>query len=89
MAAIVNVDGQLKLGTAAVPSLRPGEVLIRVDYAGVNRPDVSQRKGLYPAPPGASEILGLEVSGTIAALSPQSSEQHSVGDQVFSRYQAV
>src|SRR5512133_3584039 len=52
---------------AALPELRPGEVLIEVAYAGVNRPDVLQRAGLYPPPPGASPILGLEVAGTIAA----------------------
>jgi NADPH2:quinone reductase len=50
-----------------VPRPGPGEVLIRVRGAGVNRPDVIQRMGLYPPPPGASPILGLEVSGTVAA----------------------
>src|SRR4051812_14120010 len=51
--------------TTDVP--RPGadEVLIRVQAAGVNRPDVAQRKGLYPPPPGASPIIGLEVAGEI------------------------
>lgn len=51
-----------------VPEARPGEVLIKVSHAGVNRPDVVQRRGLYPPPPGASPILGLEVSGSVAAL---------------------
>lgn len=51
-----------------VPRPGPGEVLIRVAAAGVNRPDVMQRKGLYPPPPGASNLPGLEVSGTIVAL---------------------
>jgi putative PIG3 family NAD(P)H quinone oxidoreductase len=50
------------------PEPAAGEVLIRVAAAGVNRPDVLQRLGHYPAPPGASEILGLEVAGTIEAL---------------------
>ena len=45
-----------------------GEVLLKVAYAGVNRPDVIQRKGLYPAPPGASDLPGLEVSGTVVAM---------------------
>jgi NADPH:quinone reductase len=45
-----------------------GEVLLKVAYAGVNRPDVIQRKGLYPAPPGASDLPGLEVSGIIVAV---------------------
>lgn len=51
-----------------VPVAGPGEVLIRVAAAGVNRPDVLQRKGQYPMPPGAPTILGLEVAGTIVAL---------------------
>jgi len=49
-----------------VPRPGPGEVLIRVEAAGVNRPDVMQRLGFYPPPPGAPTILGLEVAGTIA-----------------------
>jgi putative PIG3 family NAD(P)H quinone oxidoreductase len=51
-----------------VPRPGPGEVLIRVEAAGVNRPDILQRRGLYPAPPGAPTILGLEAAGTIVAL---------------------
>lgn len=51
-----------------VPSPQAGEVLIKVAAAGVNRPDVLQRMGLYPMPPGAPSILGLEVAGTIVAL---------------------
>ncbi len=50
-----------------VPRPGPGEVLIEVAAAGVNRPDIMQRRGLYPPPPGAPTILGLEVAGTIAA----------------------
>lgn len=50
-----------------VPSVGPGEVLIRVRAAGVNRPDVLQRLGLYPMPPGAPSILGLEVAGEVLA----------------------
>lgn len=52
----------------AVPVPAPGEVLIRVAAAGVNRPDVLQRMGLYPPPPGASDLPGLEVAGTIVAV---------------------
>ena len=48
------------------PELRDGEVIIRVDAAGVNRPDIMQRLGKYPPPPGASDVPGLEVAGTIA-----------------------
>ena len=51
-----------------VPDPGSGEVLIRVHSAGVNRPDVMQRQGLYPPPPGASPILGLEVAGEVAAI---------------------
>jgi NADPH2:quinone reductase len=50
-----------------VPQARAGEVLVRVEAAGVNRPDVMQRRGLYPPPPGAPSIPGLEIAGTIAA----------------------
>ena len=50
-----------------VPRPGPGEVLIRVEAAGINRPDVMQRLGLYPPPPGAPTILGLEVAGTVVA----------------------
>ena len=52
----------------AVPDPGPGEVLIEVKAAGVNRPDVLQRQGLYPPPKGASDLLGLEVAGHVAAL---------------------
>ena len=58
----------LRLATRAVPAPGAGEVLIRVHAAGVNGPDMMQRKGLYPAPAGASDLLGLEVSGEIVAL---------------------
>lgn len=60
----------LKPGERPVPVPGPGEVLIRVAAAGVNRPDVEQRKGTYPPPPGASDIPGLEIAGTVAALGP-------------------
>ena len=55
-------------GTRAVPAPKPGQVLLRVAAAGVNGPDIMQRKGLYPPPPGASDLLGLEVSGEVVAL---------------------
>jgi len=51
-----------------VPEPAPGQILIRVRAAGVNRPDVLQRQGAYPPPPGASDLPGLEVSGEVAAL---------------------
>ncbi|MGE5442873.1 MAG: NAD(P)H-quinone oxidoreductase [Bacteroidota bacterium] len=58
----------LKPATRPTPAPGPGEVLIEVAAAGINGPDVYQRKGLYPAPPGVTDIPGLEVSGTIVAL---------------------
>ncbi len=58
----------MRLEEAPVPPAGPGEVLIRVRAAGVNRPDVQQRLGRYPPPPGASPVLGLEVAGSIAAV---------------------
>src|SRR5689334_19937602 len=54
--------------TRAVPSPGPGEVLIRIHAAGVNGPDVFQRKGLYDPPPGASDIPGLEIAGDVVAV---------------------
>ena len=54
----------LVAGQRPVPAPAAGEVLIEVAFAGVNRPDVLQRKGGYAPPPGASDIPGLEVSGT-------------------------
>ena len=62
----------LRPETVSVPQCGPGDVLIRVAFAGVNRPDCIQRAGNYPAPPGASPILGLEVAGEVV----------SVGDEV-------
>jgi len=58
----------LQLGSRALPTLKPGELLIQVAAAGINRPDVEQRKGAYPPPPGASDIPGLEVAGTVVAM---------------------
>ena len=58
----------LKAVQRPLPLPRPGEVLIKVAAAGINRPDLLQRQGAYPAPPGASDLPGLEVAGTIAAL---------------------
>jgi putative PIG3 family NAD(P)H quinone oxidoreductase len=57
----------LEVARGPVPRPGAGEVLIKVAYAGVNRPDVMQRRGLYPPPPGASPIIGLEIAGQIAA----------------------
>ena len=71
----------LKSVARAVPAPKAGEVLIKVAAAGVNGPDMMQRKGLYPAPPGASDLLGLEVSGEIVALG-DGVARWKTGDQV-------
>src|SRR5690606_23665956 len=71
----------MKLADMPRPTLRDGEVLIEVAYAGVNRPDVAQRAGSYPPPADASPVLGLEVAGRIAELGPGVTEWQ-VGDEV-------
>ena len=71
----------LVLATGPVPRPATGEVLIRVAAAGINRPDILQRTGNYPPPPGASPILGLEVSGTVVALGAEVTGWHE-GDAV-------
>jgi NADPH2:quinone reductase len=72
---------QLKLAQRPVPAPKEGEVLVRVAAAGVNRPDVMQRQGRYPPPPGASDLPGLEIAGEIAALGPKVSGL-AIGDAV-------
>jgi NADPH:quinone reductase len=71
----------LKCVERPVPQAGPGEVLIRVAAAGVNRPDVMQRKGLYPPPPGAPTIPGLEVAGEIVVLG-EGVERDMIGQPV-------
>lgn len=70
-------------GEAPDPVLQEGEVLVEVVAAGVNRADVQQRRGFYPPPPGASELIGLEVSGRITELGPGTEGAGwQVGDEV-------
>jgi len=69
------------LARGRVPDIAPGEILIRVEAFGVNRPDILQRKGDYPPPAGASPILGLEVAGEVVALG-ESAASFSIGDKV-------
>jgi NADPH2:quinone reductase len=71
----------LKPAQRPVPQPGDGEVLVRVSHAGVNRPDVQQRLGGYPPPPGASDIPGLEIAGTIVALGSNAGDW-KVGDEV-------
>jgi NADPH2:quinone reductase len=69
--------------TRPVPTPSPGEILIKVIAAGVNRPDVAQRSGSYPPPPGASDLPGLEVAGEVVAVGPGVT-RHKLGDKVMS-----
>jgi NADPH2:quinone reductase len=82
---IATPGGPEQLKTAVRPVPKPGddEVLIRVEAAGVNRPDVMQRQGRYPPPPGASDLPGMEIAGEVVALGPKVSGV-SLGDKVTS-----
>jgi NADPH2:quinone reductase len=71
----------LEIFAGSLPSVRPGEVLIHVKAAGINRPDIAQRAGTYPPPADASLILGLEVAGEIAAVG-EGVEDWNLGDRV-------
>lgn len=71
----------LALEDIPIPVPKNNEVLIKVAAAGINRPDIMQRKGMYPPPPGASEILGLEIAGTIVETGNKVTE-HNSGDKV-------
>ena len=68
--------------TLPVPAPGPGQLLVKVAAAGVNRPDVMQRLGLYPAPKGHSEIPGLEIAGTVAAAG-EGTGRFKVGDTIM------
>jgi NADPH2:quinone reductase len=69
--------------TRPVPAPGPNEILIKVMAAGVNRPDVAQRSGAYPPPPGASDLPGLEIAGEVVALGG-GANKHKIGDRVMS-----
>jgi putative PIG3 family NAD(P)H quinone oxidoreductase len=84
-AVVVEKPGDesvLKLGEVPEPSIKPDEILIRVRAAGVNRADILQRQGFYPPPPGASEIIGMECAGEVAALGSSVTEW-KIGDRVM------
>ncbi|MFN5487574.1 MAG: NAD(P)H-quinone oxidoreductase [Bradyrhizobium sp.] len=68
--------------TRARPVPKAGEILVKVAAAGVNRPDVAQRSGSYPPPPGASDLPGLEIAGEVVALGEGA--KHKIGDKVMS-----
>src|SRR6476620_10305847 len=67
MIAAVAPEQALELVERQVPRPGPNEVLVKVAAAGVNRPDILQSRGLYPPPPGAPDILGLELAGEVVA----------------------
>jgi putative PIG3 family NAD(P)H quinone oxidoreductase len=72
----------LRLGKIPRPVPSPGELLVKVKAAGINRADILQRRGLYPPPPGSSQILGLEIAGVVQELGSSSSIWKK-GDRVF------
>lgn len=84
---VIEIEGgrgsadALRLAQRPTPEPAPGEIRIRVRAAGVNRPDIVQRVGLYPPPPGASDILGLEVAGEVEAVG-EGVGRWRVGDRV-------
>src|ERR1044072_502194 len=69
--------------TRALPVPGPDEILVRVQAAGVSRPDVAQRSGAYPPPPGASDLPGLEIAGEVVAVG-SGVVRHKIGDKVMS-----
>ena len=80
---IANPGGPevLQPQTRPLPQPGPGEILVKVAAAGVNRPDISQRLGKYPPPPGASDLPGLEIAGEVVALG-EGATQWRLGDKV-------
>ncbi|KQP44093.1 NAD(P)H-quinone oxidoreductase [Brevundimonas sp. Leaf280] len=84
---VIEIEGgsgpveALKIAERPDPVAGPGQVLIRVRAAGVNRPDLLQRTGAYPPPPGASDVLGLEIAGEIDAVG-EGVTRWTVGDRV-------
>ena len=72
---------KLVITKRAMPQVKNNELLIKVKAAGINRPDIMQRQGLYPPPPGATDIPGLEVAGEIVAIDSKDSH-FKIGDKV-------
>jgi len=72
----------LNVVTRPVPQPGPGEILVKVAAAGINRPDVLQRQGSYPPPPGAPDILGLEIAGEVVGTG-RGASRHGVGSRVM------
>ncbi len=83
-AILVNDDRSLRWDDVPDPVLKPDEVLVKIEYAALNRADLMQREGDYPPPPGCPEWMGLEISGTIVELGPEVASVSSwkLGDKV-------
>jgi len=81
MKSIEVIDGKVALHEAEMPLVGPYDILIKVKSTAVNRADLMQKKGLYPPPPGASEILGLECSGIVDAVGEKVTSRR-IGDEV-------
>ena len=82
MKAIIVDEGALRVGNAPAPQMQDGALRIRVVAAGINRADLMQRRGLYPPPPGASELLGLECAGEVIEVAA-GVEGWRVGDRAM------
>ena len=80
---VLASDGQLVWTDAELPNPGPDEVLIEIHFAGLNRADLLQAKGLYPPPPGASEALGLECSGIVIEAGDDVAEDLPVDTRVM------
>lgn len=80
---VIVVDDEKNLVVDEIPTPVPtaGEVLVRIEAAGINRADLMQRQGLYPPPPGITDVMGMEISGTVVALGPDV-DGPAVGDEV-------
>lgn len=83
-AILIHADKSLHWENVPDPVLRPEEVLVKIEYAALNRADLMQREGNYPPPPGCPEWMGLEISGTIAKITPEAAAKSNwkVGDAV-------
>ena len=76
-AILIMPDRSLSWREVPDPVLKPGEVLVRIHAAALNRADLMQREGNYPPPPGCPEWMGLEIAGEIAELSPEAGSSYS------------
>src|SRR3954449_7186788 len=79
-AVVADGEGGVVIADRPVPEAGAGEVLIKVAAAGVNRPDVLQRRGMYPPPPGAPDVLGIEVAAEVVAAGR--ADDHVVREEV-------